>query len=77
MCGMRDGKQKACTEQTWCGCKVSGMILLHSLKGPVQLDYRIDMSMHVSTCAIYDFNLLKCVCLYVLLQKKSDHFLEQ
>jgi len=53
------------------------MILLHSLKGPVQLDYRIDMSMHVSTCAIYDFNLLKCVCLYVLLQKKSDHFLEQ
>jgi hypothetical protein len=39
------------------GCEVPGMILLHDLKGVMQLDHSNVMSVHVSTCTSYDFNI--------------------
>jgi hypothetical protein len=37
------------------------MILLRVLKGVTRLDSGKDMSTHVSTCIIYDFNVLTAV----------------
>jgi len=47
----------------WCGYEVPGTILLHNLKGAMQLDRTKDMSLHVSTCTSYYFNtLMPVVC---------------
>jgi hypothetical protein len=43
---------------TVCGYEVSGMSLLHDLQGPMGFDCSKDMSMHVSTCTIYNFSAL-------------------
>jgi hypothetical protein len=37
------------------GYEVPGLSLLRYLKGTMLLDSTKDMSMHVSTCTIYDF----------------------
>jgi len=42
----------------WYGCEVPGMILLCDLQGAMQLDCSKHMSVHVSTCASYNFNAL-------------------
>jgi len=41
-----------------CGCEVLGMILLFNGKGSTWVDRSRDMSVHVSTCTIEDFNAL-------------------
>jgi hypothetical protein len=41
---------------TWCGYEVPGTILLHHLKGAMQLDHSKDMFVHISTCTGCDFN---------------------
>jgi len=43
---------------TWCGYEVPGMVLLHDLKGAMQLDCSKDVFVHVSTYTISDFNAL-------------------
>jgi len=43
---------------TSCGYEVPGMILLLDSEGVIRLDRSKDMSVHVSTCASYDFNAL-------------------
>jgi hypothetical protein len=42
----------------WCGYEIARMILLHDLKGALQLDHGKDMFMPVSACTSYDFNAL-------------------
>jgi hypothetical protein len=70
---------------TWCGYKVAGMILLHKLKGVMQLDHSKDMSLHLLTCTVYDLSALTPVvwklgadetCFYFLLQKMSDQHID-
>jgi hypothetical protein len=46
------------TVRTWCGREVPGMFLLRDLKGDTRLDRSTDMSVHISTCIIHDFNAL-------------------
>jgi len=38
--------------------EIPGMILLCNLEGAMQFDCSKDMSVHVSTCTSYDFNVL-------------------
>jgi len=38
--------------------EVPGMILLQDLKGAMRLDGTKDVTVHVSTCASYNFNAL-------------------
>jgi len=58
------------------------MILLHDLKGAMQLDFSKGMFVHVSTCTSYDINRLTLVvwklCLFLhVVTKVSDKFLKQ
>jgi len=54
-----DGVELQCSlSNTWSAYEVPITILLHNLKGPMQLDYSKDnMSVHVSTCTSYNFNI--------------------
>jgi len=45
-----------------CGYEVPRMILLRDLKRAMPFDRSKDMSVHVLTCAIYDFNVLTQLC---------------
>jgi hypothetical protein len=45
----------------WSDYEVPGMILLRDLKATSRLARSKDMSVHVSTCTIYDFNALTLV----------------
>jgi len=59
----------------WCGCEVSGVILLHDLKRLIRLDRSKDMPAHVSTCKCINLScvevvtLIRCVCFCVSSQK--------
>jgi hypothetical protein len=61
------------------GYEVPGIILLSKLTGVTRLDHSKDMSVHVLTCTNYNFNACGAgkKCLYVLVQKMSDGFLEK
>jgi hypothetical protein len=48
----------AAPKYMWGSYEVPGMILLCDLRGAMQFDHSIDMSVHVSTCVMYDFNAL-------------------
>jgi hypothetical protein len=43
---------------TRCDCEVAGMVLMRDLKRDIRLRRSKDMSVHVSTCTSYDFNVL-------------------
>jgi len=44
------------------GCEVPGMIILHILKGAMQLDHSKDTSVHVSTCTSYNLSAFNASC---------------
>jgi hypothetical protein len=50
----------------WCGCNVPGMILFLT-KGAVQLGCSKDMSIHVSTCTILQFQCINSSCMEVVM----------
>jgi len=43
---------------TWCDHEVPRMILLHDLRGAMQIYHSKNMSVYVATCTIYDLNAL-------------------
>jgi len=41
-----------------CGCEVPGVILLRDINGTMRLNHSKDVSVHVSACTMYYFNVV-------------------